>query len=262
MNLADARVVLRPRGVGEIFDLSLRWQATVARGLYLRLAALTLLPAALVCYALVAFGDSSWFAAWALAAVLASILHGLFTLAASRLMFEQEVRTGAVLREFVQRTPAYLGALAVTGLFYALACLLAFLVPFVWLRTSVVREAVLLERAPALAALRRSKAVSERSTGSALGILLAQATLIGLSIFYADALAGMLFEFFLQMSHPLAELNGGGSLAGLLGLFAAVPLVATLRFFFYIDARTRLDGWDLQLSFSALAAREHVEGPP
>ena len=36
------------------------------------------------------------------------------------------------------------------------------------------------------------------------------------------------------------------------GLFASLPLVATLRFLAYIDIRTRREGWDIQVRFLEL----------
>ena len=48
--------------------------------------------------------------------------------------------------------------------------------------------------------------------------------------------------------------EGGGVLATL-GLFAAVPYLATARFFLYLNVRTRAEGWDIQTRFAAIAAR-------
>ena len=59
----------------------------------------------------------------------------------------------------------------------------------------------------------------------------------------------------LQLGQPFGSLwPNGGSLYAIFGLFASIPLCATTRFLAYIDARTRRDGWDIQVRFMAIQA--------
>ncbi|CAN5747553.1 hypothetical protein BH11MYX4_BH11MYX4_30880 [soil metagenome] len=37
-----------------------------------------------------------------------------------------------------------------------------------------------------------------------------------------------------------------------------IPYVATARFFIYLNVRTRVEGWDVQTRFAALAARNDL----
>ena len=121
------------------------------------------------------------------------------------------------------------------------------------------REAVLLEGQAAGAALTRARGFVSRQTGDALALLLAQGVVVGVFILCFDQVDASVFDFALQLDRPFGEIEDGGSLFTLIGLFAAVPYVATIRFLRYIDGRTRRDGWDLQLAFLALRVAEEPE---
>src|SRR6266545_4578389 len=75
VNLRDARIVLRPRGLSDVLDLALRACVTLHRPLFLRLTAL----------------------------MAAAPLSGLFTIAAGQLLFAEEVRVGDVFRRWLGR---------------------------------------------------------------------------------------------------------------------------------------------------------------
>ncbi|MEM7153851.1 MAG: hypothetical protein AAF799_13465 [Myxococcota bacterium] len=252
MNLAQAQIVLRPRTLGETLDLALRWQISVGGGTYLRLSLGLLLPAALGCFALHRGADWAWREVWWLAIALTTVLHGVFTVAASQMMFEPEVTARAVLRTFARRLPTFIGALIVSRIYLGVAMLVLVLVPWAWPRTLYIHEAVLLEQQPVMAAMRRSIAFAKGHYGRLIGLLFASVTAMLVGVFIVESAAAAVFDFVLQMERPWGALADGGSLAALLGLFAAVPFVASAQFLYYIDARTRRDGWDIQLAFMAI----------
>ena len=263
MNLQQARIVLRPRKAAEIFDLTLRWCTSVGGALYLRLGAALLLPAALGCYALRIVGEQPWEVVWLVAVGLAMVLQGPFTIAASRLMFEPSVTAWAVVRQFVSRLGAYLVALVLTRMLQALGLLVVVALPWTWAAGAFVHEAVLLEGHGALAGVRRSSRFASGQYGTVLWMGMGLLTALLLSIVAADQGGGVLFDFVLQVGRPFESLfDDGGSLTAMLGFFAAVPFLASVRFLHYIDARTRRDGWDLQFSFFALilAQQGHEAG--
>ena len=122
-------------------------------------------------------------------------------------------------------------------------------------------EAVLLERHGISDALARARRFAFGHYDVLFRVLLAQGVAFVGGAVLADQLGGALLDFGLQLGRPFGALFEGGSLSALLGLFAAVPFVASARFLQYIDGRTRRDGWDIQLAFLALGPDE-TEGTP
>ena len=49
--------------------------------------------------------------------------------------------------------------------------------------------------------------------------------------------------------------SGMGSAFAAAGFWAFLPYAATARLFFYLNVRTRAEGWDVQTRFSAIAGR-------
>lgn len=272
MKLDEARIVLRPRSTVEILELGLRFCSDPAARIYAKLAALTLAPAWVLCLAARWAWEWEWVSVWVLALVLATPLQGLFTVAIGKLMFAETVGVGEIVRAYVKRLPAYLGALLVSRAALAVTGLLFFLVVpplWMWGRCAYVHEASLLEQAGPVDALRRSARIVTRNVTGAVGLLVAMSAVAAGFVIVAEALlnAGLL-EFVLQVGRPFGSLFGsssggaGGSAAALLGLFMAVPYWASVRFLAYVDLRTRRDGWDVQVRFMAiLAALDPSEQP-
>ena len=258
MNLADATIVLRPRGVAELFDLACRFCAQNALALYLRLAAVTLLPGLVACLVLRYAQDASWFTVWLVAVAWVTVSQGVFTVAASRLLLDRDTRARDVLKGFRARLFSYLGALFLSRMLLLFgASVFLLLLPSAWTRMLFVHEASLLEGATSYEATTRSTRFIRGRGGIAFQvlmlILLAQAG----SIAIAELLADGLLADVLQLGNPFGgTLDQGGSPFALAGLFVSVPYVATARFLHYIDTRTRTDGWDIQVRLLATAALE------
>jgi hypothetical protein len=253
VNLGEARIAFRPRTLAETFDLALRWVPGVGGRLYLVIGLLFLLPAALGCYALQALLELSWPAVWTFAAVLAMVLQGLYTVAASRLMFEGDVTVRSVIAQFARKLPSYLGALLATRIIAALGLLVVLAFPATWAYGAFVHEASLLEGHGPTAAVRRAGAFTARQYGNV--ILMGFGQLLALFAFVAsaDQIGYVLLDFVLQVGRPFGALfEDGGSAGALIGFFAAIPFLTAVRFLMYIDGRTRRDGWDIQLAFLAV----------
>jgi hypothetical protein len=260
VNLDAARIVLRPRSISELFDLGLRVMSGPAAKLFSKLGALTLVPALGLCVAARYALAWPWVWVWMLALALVTPLQGLFTIAISRLMFADEVTVGEVLRQYLRRLPAYLGALLVTRVLIALMSTAFFLIvpPFwMWGRSAYVHEACLLEQAGPIDAVRRAgRMVSGQVTGTIGLLLLTSLATLAFVLIGESLLNDGLLKFVLQLGRPLGALfEAGGSVPALIGLMFAVPYWATVRFLAYIDTRTRRDGWDVQLRFMAIASR-------
>src|SRR6185436_8021455 len=89
--------------------------------------------------------------------------------------------------------------------------------------------------------------------GLSLALLLAPV----LMAMAGDQLGQAIVEGVLQLGLPLGSLwKQGGSAYALVGFFLSVPVTAAARFLKYVDVRTRKEGWDIQLRFTAIAAAE------
>ena len=258
MNLGASTIVLRPRTLAEILDLACRLSISLAFGLYARLSLVILLPLFAGCLALRYALDWPWAVVWILAMLAGSLVQGVFTVAVGRLLFSEELGARIVLRLFLRRLGAYLGMSFYRALLFGAASLPGFLaVPFVWPRLVFVHEASLLEGAGPSEAIRRSSRFATGRGPSVFGALLALLCTQGGFVIVAELLGHGLVEQVLQLGKPFGSLfQSGGSPYALAGYFLSIPYVATARFLDYIDARTRSDGWDVQLRFMAIAARD------
>ena len=67
-------------------------------------------------------------------------------------------------------------------------------------------------------------------------------------------------SFLLQLGEPLDLLfEERGSWASVAGYVAVAPYIALAKLFDYVDARTRREGWDIQVRFKAIAAKARDE---
>lgn len=256
MNLGAAAIVLRPRTLAEILDLACRLSCSLALGLYLRLSALVLLPCLAVCLALRHGLGWSWIAVWLVAACLGAVAQGVFTIAVGRLLFSEELGAGQVLRLFARRFGSYSWMLTLSRIVLLVSSSVVIALPVAWPRLLFVHEASLLENAKAGEAIQRAGRFVTGRVVTVLGVLLSLlATQVGFVV-VAEFLGHGVVDEVLQLGRPFGALfSKGGSAYALAGFFLSVPYVATARFLHYIDARTRSDGWDVQLRFMAIASQ-------
>ncbi|MCA9629140.1 MAG: hypothetical protein KC766_15775 [Myxococcales bacterium] len=256
MNVEKANVEIRKRGLLEVTDLAFRYVVGLGGMLYLKLFLVFALPLVLLLWAAQRFLELSWFWTWCWALLLGSGVQGIFTVAAGRLMFERDVRFGAVTRQFFSRLGSYLGGLFLSRFLMALSAMVVIALPIVWVRMAHVHEASLLEGATAGAAIKRSSRFSENYTGATFAMLLVLGASTLTFVIGAEVIGQALLEDVFQLGLPFGDLfEDGGSLFALLGFFASLVFCATTRFLSYIDARTRRDGWDIQVRFMAIRAR-------
>ncbi|HTV25626.1 MAG TPA: hypothetical protein VMG12_43320 [Polyangiaceae bacterium] len=252
MNLGSASVVLRPRSARESFDLAFLFLIRVGGWPYLRFGVAVLTPALAACLGLGLWLDWREAHVWLLAVPLGVWLQGLFTLATGQLMFAPALEQRSVLRSFSKRLPAYtLGLVASRGLVLVLAGTLL-LAPWAWSRVMFVPEMLLLEGLSPSSAIQRSSRLGKTRGGLALALWMAGA--VGYCLFAGWQLGDSIVHFTLQVPPPAATESVNLTTAYLLfGWFASLPLLATLRFFCYVDGRTRGDGWDAQVKLQRMA---------
>lgn len=252
--MLSARIVLRPRNLGEIFDLVLPFTMEHAR-FWLRLT-LAVLPAlALIGFALMmsvygVVGDEEG-EAWILVPIplLFLMMQDVYLVATSALMFEREVTVRGVLSRYrrVALRGFWCGFLLALWNVVTLLCVIGlFFAP----TRGFVREAALLERAGPGAAFRRSAALTQGLFGHVFGYWLLAWLMPVVVGAFAWIMGNAICEQVLMI--PLTnELEG---IFIIFGLHASAIPAAIARFFMYVDLRTRKEGWDLQLRFAALAA--------
>jgi len=138
-------------------------------------------------------------------------------------------------------------------------CASAFLLGLPWFYVGPAllfcTEVIVLERASLGAAIARSQRIASARFGVALGATVLLLALKVGGVILADVAGRELLEGLLEIRPPPSMLHAGGSWLALLGWWATVPVLATARFFVYLDIRTRSEGWDIQIRFAAIAAR-------
>lgn len=247
MNLGSANIVLRPRSTLESVDLTLLFLTRLGGRRYLGLCALLLPPFGACALCKFVF-DWSWPALWLLAIPLGLWLQGIFTLAAGDLMFSDQLEPRAVLRRFWAGFGAYTALLLFTRVGMGLAASTLVLWPWAWMRYTFLPEALLLEGLPSSRALARAARLMEGSAGQRFALFVTTLLMFAAGVVGAQVLGEAVVRDTLQLQLPWGNLiSDGGSLYALLGWFAALPVVTTLRFLRYIDARTRADAWDVQV---------------
>jgi hypothetical protein len=267
VNLLASRVVLRPRSLGDVLDLTIPFCLASWR-LLARLSLTSLLPALALCLYVQRWLGWSWIQIWILAVVLGELLEGLFTVAFGELLFQEPaaVRARAVWGRFARRLFHYLATLFVARLLLAITIatmLGAAAAPFLAVHLLFVREVCLLEGAGVFASIGRASKFVHRQVSGSFGVLLAAVTAPAAMAVAAELLGDAIVSSVLQLGSPFGKLfEQGGSAYALVGYFLAVPVVAAARFLKYIDVRTRKEGWDIQLRFTAIAAAESAQQQP
>ena len=256
MNPLTLSIALRRRSPLETCDLALAFVRRAFRPYFvLWLGALGVPGVAL--YAFHRYAELDWLSTWLLLGAWITLVQGLFTLLGGELLFAAEASPRRVLRRFLASFGRYTFALVASRIVFALFAMTVILIPRGFASSTLIPEVVLLEGLRGDAALRRG-----RRLGTTLGRAMLDFGMVTLAGFataavLADQLGSATFEFLLSLGSPLESLfEDGGSLYAMLGVLAAVPVLVTARLLAYVDGRAEQDGWDIQLRFQALRARE------
>jgi hypothetical protein len=261
MNLGDSAIVLRPRTTTEILDLAFRLCFSVAFGLYARLVLVTIVPVLAGLLALRYAAEASWGIVWLAAFGVVPFIEAIFTVAVSQIIFSPTLGPRAVFALFRKRFGALLGSFVVRGVGFVIGVItLLVLLPFAATRLLLLDEACLLEGLSGARAYERSHRLVSHRGGAAFVILLLLLGARAGGVFTAEMLFDGLVNDLLQLGRPFGWFfSDWGSPAAIAGFLLAAPYVATARFLYYIDTRTRADGWDIQLKFTAIRARAPQE---
>jgi hypothetical protein len=259
MNLLAARIALRPRTLTDVLDLAVPF-CVAQRRLIGKLALVTLVPlAGLAAYLRLARG-TGWGLIWLVLLPLSFLVQGVFTVAFADALFDEPgaVRARRVLGQFARRLLPFLFAHLARLIAIALAVAVVVMIPFL-ASLLFVSESVLLERVPIWPAFTRSRALARYRGFFCFGLWTFTLLVPVIAALAGELVGYSIVTFTLQLGAPAGELfSDGGSGFAVLGVLAAVPVVAAARFLGYIDLRTRKEGWDIQLRFSALAEQDEA----
>jgi hypothetical protein len=200
-----------------------------------------------------------WTSVWLVVAGYYWLTLGIYTQAAGALLFRsaEEIRVPHLVGRFAGRFVPYLIA-RIMHLFVLGLCAAVFVpLPIFASRLFFVGEVVLLESGSPLGSLARSSRLVLYRSLSCLGLAVASLCAPFLFALAADLVGGTLVEMVFQMGRPFGSLTSeGGSAYAVVGALISAPFVASASFLGYIDMRTRKEGWDIQLRFTALADAE------
>jgi len=260
MDLMRAHVALRERPLLDVLDLAVRFCAAHG-GAYARLSAVVLVPALALSWGVARVGG--WALAWVAAVVLGAFADAPFVALASRLVFEDTVRARDALRIAARTLPRLLLVRGVQ-LIMVVGSLLMLGLPWMWAGTLslFVVEVAVLEEARVRPAFVRAARIANARFGPAFTTMaLLVVAPIGAAL-VADIAGRELLQSVLEVKPPPSVFQAGGSGLALIGWWSIVPLLATARFFVYLDIRTRTEGWDIQTRFAAIAALAASGGQP
>ncbi len=250
MNPHLCRIVLRPRGPLEVFDLSLALIRSHP-GPFLALTAWAVVPTTLL------LAVSCWTTGGspALALVpclLAPVIHAPATVLAGRILFSERATLREALAELGGRlVPLALAwaqiAAATVGVLLTCGLLILLTPAVAW-----VTEAALLERIGAARGLRRSVRLASHAAAHAIAAAFGWVALTAWGGAVGEAVGQGIVSFVLQLGQPFGAVTDGVATPWLLaGMLTVQPLYAVWRLLLYIDARTRAEGWDLQVGLRA-----------
>jgi hypothetical protein len=237
------RIVLRPRHPLEVLDLACvlvrhRWRP------YAKLAAFLLGPLWLVASALVWWSDALTWPVVVGLLVLGPLLEAPFTLMTGRLLFQDDLGVLEAVGETMSRLPAMLVPLVLRGT--------VGWTPFVDAAMLYVTETTVLERVGSGRALQRSTLLAGGNAGQAWAGALSWYVLIGWCGAVGEMAGQGIVRDILQLGEPFGSALDFQLTPYLIGgVLLARPLHAIYRLLLYVDARTRGEGWDLQVGLRA-----------
>ena len=250
MNVHQCRVALRPRGPLEVFDLALTL-LRVHPGRFLRLSAALVLPF-VVLGALLSYPMDRGALTLAGLVVIHPFIHAPITVLAGRLLFAGDVRARDVVRELL-RNPVRLFAAwwwQTAGLVVGLGCAgLGFLITSP--ATIYSAEAALLEGSGIARTLGRATRLATHNPGNAVAAMLAWALLTVWGALVGEGLGQSIVGFVFQLGAPFGMFPAQITPYMVAGSLLVQPLVALFKLLLYVDARTRVEGWDLQVGLRA-----------
>lgn len=258
----DAQIVLRPRTIDETLDLALRYLRNSARD-FGKIIALTVGIASAITVLIGVFFELTFWQRAVVAIWMSPFVEQTITVYGGRHLFTSGTRMMPAVKVIAKRLPRVaftslllsapwvpvlwtefknnevMGVCGLIGTFW----------PFLVASQAYRSEVSLLEQLSMKRAAQRTKTLITYRFARALALVVLN-TLIRVGIAYSfELLVGFALGFMLQFGDVGDALAGW---PGIIGYLLAGPYVALVRMFDYVDARTRREGWDIQVRFNAI----------
>jgi len=256
-------VAARPRGVLECLDLAVLFCGRRPLAL-LAAAAIGAVPWILLnrlLFAGVSADDAIVPAAWVLAMELPWAAAPL-VLYLGQAMFADRFSWRLAARSFGGAIPA----LIVFQVLLRGACLgLVVLAPFVAVGMYFLDPIILLERPPVTRVWSRRTAMNRRGLAHVITLAAVDLLVLAVGWFCCDAAVAAAVATWRGLAIDGADGAGPVELVfswqGQIAFWAAHAFVVVFRFFAYLDARIRREGWDVELTFRSPATYAGLGGP-
>lgn len=261
----DPRIVLRPRALDETLDLALAYMRASPRE-FSRLFLLLTGPASAVLIGLSVALELRTTQRLCAAIILSPFLERVVTVYAGKHIFRNDPQIGAAIEGSLARLPlTFLSAtmiaipwvpMLVTNFdepgWIGFAALLGSFWPLVLASWVYLGEVVHLEGLDLSRAMKRARVLIAFRFARALGLVIMSGIVRLLAAGGAELTTEFGLGFVLQFGDVSEAIGGYPAIVGY--LFAG-SYIALARMFDYVDARTRREGWDIQVRFHAIEQR-------
>jgi uncharacterized membrane protein YgcG len=268
MQADQIHVAVRPRSILECLDLAVMF---CGRRPVAVIAAIALgsLPCILMNRLLFGgwrSGEELAFPAYVLLGFEAAWASVPMTLYLGQAVFSERFSWRAAIRSFLGSLPALI---LFQGILRAICLAVVVLTPVVFIGMYYVNQIILLERPPLTRVWRRRTAINRRQSGHVLTLAILDAVILVVGLPLATGLLGAVSAVW--RGRPVTWLPGlgaGGWLGtvftwhGQIAFWSICGVLTVFRFFTYLDARIRREGWDVELklrseaTYAGLAAAE------
>lgn len=259
-------VAVRPRGILECLDLAVVFcgRRPVAVAVATMLGAI---PCILLNRLVVGDTEAGPVAAYVLLGLEAAWASVPLTLYLGQAVFSERFSWRFAVRAFSASLPALV---VFQGLLRGICLMICFLAPVVFVGMYYLDQVILLEQPGFARIWGRRSAINKRNSAHVCSLVLIDAAILVVGVPLGTRFLGAVSA--LWQGRPVSWLapdEAGGFLGaavfswhGQIAFWSACGLLTVFRFFTYLDARIRREGWDVELKFRADATYVGLSAAP
>ncbi len=242
-------VAVRPRGILECLDLAIMF---CGRRPLAVIVAITLGAAPFIAINRLLYDQSmNWYVAYLLLGLEAAWASVPLTLYLGQAVFADRFSWQTATRSLVGSLPALF---AFQGLLRGICLVLVFLAPVVFVAMYYLNQVIVLERPRFSRIWSRRGAINQRNTGHVLGLAMINAIILVVGVPMMTGLLAAISSVWMGRPTKWLSFSPGTSIIqslfswhGQIAFWSVCGLLTVFRFFTYLDARIRREGWDVEL---------------